>query len=747
MLLAFSCAIAALQPAPDAMAQVGAQPVVGLPTIVVDRDDVVIDRSCIIVIEPGAVIPDANGDGVIKIVTPDIRVEFAEGSALWGSPRWAEPQTRAGTGIRIDGVAGVELVNARVHGFKVGVHATAADRLVVRDADLSDNFAQKLDSTAAAEDSGDWLWPHANDEQQWRTNYGAALCIERTAGAEVSGLRVRRSQNGIILDRVTNSVIKDNDCSFLSGWGLAMWRSSHNWVERNRFDFCVRGYSHGVYNRGQDSAGILAFEQCSHNIFSHNSATHGGDGFFGFAGREALGEPASLEGFNHEQAGCNFNIFENNDFSYAPAHGLEMTFSFGNIVVQNRMVGNAICGVWGGYSQDTRIAGNYFADNGQAGYGLERGGVNIEHGFGNLVVRNAFVGDEAGVHLWFDEHGNFAERPWGAANYPGSALNVVRHNRFVDVDPALHLRGGIEVEVGGNAGLSDETTRLEQESRIKSIEVDGAEAPEAEDVLKAAGPDLPSRGLEGREHIIMGQWFPYDFERPTVRVAEHNSDSLRLEFFAPGNEPAALMTNGRVTSEGVTSAVSVRSRRQKHEPQTVMLVNSTPGVHPYEVTVVSGEHRWPFSGVFVNTSWDATAFAYTVDPREDLEAWRQESAGGTKARLSSLNLPFGSRGPASIRAFSQFGFDSAVRDRFGIIARTEITLPAGQWRLRTRSDDGVRVLVDGETIIENWTHHGATWDEGVVTLEAEKRVPIVVEYFELDGAAVLEFQIEPVAGG
>ena len=37
-------------------------------------------------------------------------------------------------------------------------------------------------------------------------------------------LRVRRWQNGIILDRVTGSRVFDNDCSFLSGWGIAMWR-------------------------------------------------------------------------------------------------------------------------------------------------------------------------------------------------------------------------------------------------------------------------------------------------------------------------------------------------------------------------------------------------------------------------------------------------------------------------------------------------------------------------------------------
>jgi len=40
------------------------------------------------------------------------------------------------------------------------------------------------------------------------------------------------------------------------------------------------------------------------------------------------------------------NLLVGNDFSYAPAHGIEMTFSFGNVFYHNRLVENAICGIW-----------------------------------------------------------------------------------------------------------------------------------------------------------------------------------------------------------------------------------------------------------------------------------------------------------------------------------------------------------------------------------------------------------------
>jgi hypothetical protein len=83
-------------------------------------------------------------------------------------------------------------------------------------------------------------------------------------------------------------------------------------------------------------------------------------------------------------------------------------------------------------------------------------------------------------------------------------------------------------------------------------------------------------------------------------------------------------------------------------------------------------------------------------------------------------------------------------DRFGMIARTRVELPAGQWRFTTLSDDGVRVLVNGHPVIENWTWHGPTRDSGLHEQSAAGAVEIVVEHFEIDGYAVLEFSLEPV---
>ena len=76
-----------------------------------------------------------------------------------------------------------------------------------------------------------------------------------------------------------------------------------------------------------------------------------------------------------------------------------------------------------------------------------------------------------------------------------------------------------------------------------------------------------------------------------------------------------------------------------------------------------------------------------------------------------------------------------------MIARTQLPLSAGTWEFRTLSDDGVRVMVDSELIIDNWTWHGPTQDTGTWRLTEERTVEIVVEHFDIDGYAVLELEI------
>ncbi|MCA8959079.1 MAG: right-handed parallel beta-helix repeat-containing protein, partial [Planctomycetes bacterium] len=654
------------------------------PVVRVTEDDTTIDRSCRIEIEPGWVIADVAGDGAIRIVADDIEVDFG-GSVLRGAPMDAAGNALRGVGVRVDGRKGVTLRGLDVRGYKVGLRATDTRSLTIERSAFSGNFRQHLLSTPAAEEVGDWLSPHRNDEGQWRELYGAAISLERSTDATVRDVTVREGQNGIILDRVTESRLYDNDASFLSGWGLALWRSSDNIISRNAFDFCIRGYSHGVYNRGQDSAGILMFEQCSRNVIAENSVTHGGDGFFGHAGREALGESPPPEGFDYRRAGNDENLLVRNDFSDAAAHGIEMTFGFDNVFASNRIRGNAICGVWGGYSQGTVIANNTFRANGDAGYGLERGGINIEHGSGTLVLANQFDGDACGVHLWWDPDEGLLKTPWVKANGAACERNSIVSNAFTDCGVAIHLRRTGSTLMKGN--------RFEGEGESVRNE-GGAEPTDQVGDLPWSDPEVPVLGrrrpvgrrshLDGRQTIVMTEWGPWDHEGPLVQKSrvDHGLDLIVLGV-------AKLRVDRVTVSSGGLRIETPESEVQ--DPAVFRVRAARPGVFTYTLglrgtAVVDGsEWKQLLTGHVVSTDWQVRVFPWTVDPREDLDGWRAESEKGLVATRSDLELRYGGGGPRDVALSEEIATSGPGADRFGTIATARLAMPAGRYTVRTLS--------------------------------------------------------------
>lgn len=474
--------------------------------VALTADGLCLERSCRVEVAPG-ILPDVGQEGVLLVTADGVTVELA--GALRGSPAETAPDTHAGVGIRVTG-KNVTLRGARVSGYRVAIHALEADGLVLEDCDVSGNFRQRLRSTKEKEADEDWLDPHHNDAREWFTKYGAGIYVERAQGVTVRRCRARQGQNGLVLDRCAEATVEDNDFSFLSGWGIALWRSSRNRLLGNRCDFCIRGYVHGVYNRGQDSAGILLFEQCSHNVIAFNSASYCGDGFFAFAGQEALGGVAPPKGdFDYRQRGNNDNLVAYNDFSFAAAHGLELTFSFGNRILTNRMRGNAICGIWAGYSRDTLIDGNALQKNGDAGYGLERGGINIEHGQRNRIIENQFEGNACGVHLWCDADEHLANLPWTKANGHESRDNCIQGNVFSGDTVALHLRDTPGTAVHENEVLAGQELECTADSRPVDQPCDYDYAtPQIEELGGLGWHMMLLTDAPGREAIEIDEWGP-----------------------------------------------------------------------------------------------------------------------------------------------------------------------------------------------------------------------------------------------
>lgn len=56
----------------------------------------------------------------------------------------------------------------------------------------------------------------------------------------------------------------------------------------------------------------------------------------------------------------------------------------------------------------------------------------------------------------------------------------------------------------------------------------------------------------------------------------------------------------------------------------------------------------------------------------------------------------------------------------------------------TRSDDGIRLWVNGSPVIDNWTLHGSTYNSGSINLIAGQKYDIRLEFYENAGSAVAE---------
>jgi parallel beta-helix repeat protein len=713
------------------------------PAIQVTAPGTVITQSCRIVIPPGLVIRDLHGQGVIQVGAPNIEIVFAQGSVLRGSPPDTRPDEYKGYGIRLNGRAGVTIRGARISGFWGGLWARKADGLTLESIDASDNRRAGLKSTPLAEDGGDWLFGQNNDQHQWLKDYGAALYVEDSSGVTVRDSRVWHGQNALCLDRVAASEVYDNDFSFNSGWGIALWRCSSNVISRNAIDFCVRGYSDGVYNRGQDSAGIFAFEQNNGNVFAENSVTHGGDGFFGFAGREAVGESGEHPVEWYRRRGNTGNLLIGNDFSYAAAHGIENTFSFGNKYLNNRIAGNAICGVWAGYSRETLIAGNDFEENGGMGYGLERGGVNIDHGGDNLIVHNSFVKNKCGVHLWGGANPDFEKRNWAKANGYASTGSVIAGNTFDGDSVAFQFRGPGQVALGRNELIHMDKEMIAEPSYQVTRDDQRTVAPFSPPAYKPLGRNHPVGArpeLRGRRNIIMTEWGPWDHTAPLVRLVKSTGGTALFEVLKAPSADVQVESVG----DHVRAILAVAPGKTDESQVTISAVE--PGVRPYVLKVkAKGEPLAEIKGTLLATKWLASFFKWPadIDPRKDLEGYRKLAAGpaAVSAQLDELSLRYGMRGP------SELGISEAVtaaklgRDHFGMIARMRLPLEKGTWQFGTLSDDGVRVSVDGKPVIENWAWHGPTRDQGELTLASDKTVEIVVEHFQIDGYAVLDFSL------
>ncbi len=734
-------------------------------------------------IKPGVYRLPAPGEApLITVRGSNIVIDF-QGAVLEGADPESDPDGYAGTAIKVDGGDRVTIRNAVVRGYKVAIEARGSSNLHLSRNNLSHNWKQRLWSLVEHESLLDWMSYHSNEKDEW-LRFGAAIYLVACDNAEIDHNTVRQGQNALMATRSSGLFIWNNDFSFNSSLGIGLYRVTKSRILHNKIDWNVRGYSHGYYNRGQDSAGLLMYEQTSDNIVAYNSVTHGGDGLFLWAGQSTM---------DSGQGGANDNIFYRNDFSHAPTNGIETTFSR-NYFIENRIEENWH-GVWGGYSFNSVFDGNRFSRNDEA--------MAIEHGQDNRIRNNVFDGDRIAIRLW----ANDAQDPnWGyPKNRDTRSRNYdISYNRFTGHATAIEIDDTVDVALRGNT-FDKVATRMTVTGATDRLALSIPGVPG----LRGAPPLLMmpeplDEGIDamiadgarrGREHIIVDEWGPYDYLSPRLwPAAPAGAESANMGHVSPKPVPIRWISEARRFPLGGQGAYregaqpfeegQVSARRPVPRPVNAsMPVTVTPLVlrvlgpaGAWKVSRVTGGTLSAQSGAvpgavtftpaagaaetIVELSYtggeivtprgrrvaagEPYVFSYArFDPPIDWAtrwyAWTEASdpiaAPGAFRKVLDGPPVLAERARRLDYINGRALRDGLPADGVALVAEGRVTLPSsGAYELVAISDDGIRVWVDGTLVIDRWDVHESTVDRAPLSGGVHT---IKVEYFEATGWAEL----------
>ncbi len=668
---------------------------------------------------------------VILITGNNIVVDF-NNAELTGSNKAKKPDEYSGVAILISGGKNITIKNLKARQYKVVVLARNVEKLTLDNCDFSYNYRPYLNSTREKEDISDWMSYHHNEKDEW-LRYGAAMYLRNCDFTSISNCKVTGGQNALMMMESDHGKIYNNDFSFNSGIGIGMYRCNANEISYNRLNFNVRGYSHGVYNRGQDSAGILVYEQSSYNIFYKNSATHSGDGFFLWAGQTTM---------DTGEGGCNYNEIMGNDFSYAPTNGVEVTFS--RVGVSSNRIFGCDHGIWGGYSYGSKFSNNQFRDN--------RIAIAIEHGQHNEISFNLFSKDKEAIKLWSRKE---QPKDWGYAKYRDtrSANYIIARNSFNSNPVVMNITGTDSLKIFDNT-YSNYETLLKADLTVTNVDTTGGQLLDTAAVL----PDVKNpmdafKGngkLAGRKNIMITEWGPYDFRYPIIWHTNpvDKTDTMKFDLLGPGGNWVIKTAKGLENIsvlKGVFPA-TITALKTKGDRTDILLeleYNGPAITTVFGKTIAAGKpQRFQFRKFFQPVDWEVLFYSLDTANHNPITTHNLFSPTERKAPVKEekvKELAYAWWGGLKVKEMQHPQFLS--------IANGSADFPPGKYEISVTWDDAVRVYVDEKLVIDEWNPGKYKFDESPhqkIQLSLGGNHRFRVEHVELGGFATLSLKIKPV---
>lgn len=334
----------------------------------------------------------------------------------------------ASPGIRPENI---EIRNCKISNQEFGILVDEGRNIRILHNDLSRNF----DDTHGTY-SGPWMG----------AVNGGGLRMNRTQDSLVADNISNRSSNGIDLRDSERIIVRNNETTLNSGFGILLWNTSHSQVlgntvnDNSRWCTINDGKFIGWVVQGCDTAGILLQDGSGNDEISDNHIFgQNGDGIFIRA---------------HGGMRCgDHNLVSNNTIYGAIWNAVEVGFCNDVRIIGNR-IERAKIGVWVSFMDNVQVRDNTFIN-------IDTYGVAIKDSPNAVVTGNTFRDSPEGVYLFFDPSnalhlrkplqsyasrggsviGNSFHNLRTAIHFKDSTGNRVQHNLWENVPTPYWLEG------------------------------------------------------------------------------------------------------------------------------------------------------------------------------------------------------------------------------------------------------------------------------------------------------------------
>jgi hypothetical protein len=274
---------------------------------------------------------------------------------------------------------------------------------------------------------------------------------------------------------------------------------------------------------------------------------------------------------------------------------------------------------------------------------------------------------------------------------------------------AWPLPGKVEAEnydLGGEGVGSHDTTAGNSGGAYRSDAVD-------------LEPTSDTGGGANVGWIQAGEWLKY-----TVNVSAAGTYSLAVRVASSGNGGTFHIEFGGVNKSG-TLTIPNTGGWQTWQTLTVAGVGLPAGIQTMRIVMdANGPGGYVGNINYVQLSGSGSSGI-------GLTGQYFDNRDFTAPRISrvdpTVNFDWGSGSPDG----------SVAADTFSVRWTGQVEAPAsGSYTFFTASDDGIRLWVNGQLLVDNWTDHAPVENSGVLSLSAGQKVPIKIEYYENGGGAV-----------